>query len=137
MYDFRSCGQIRREFAVWETFKTFMQVIKKQRNAFRSLMSSISPVEYPQTSQPRGSVASLFKILGGMPANMVNHAYLGSGSGFGSGKRCLFFIVYSFDFLNLSLCAFIIFIITKSNYRVCLKKCNEGGLLTIKFRVVF
>jgi hypothetical protein len=37
-------SRLGREFAVWETFKTFMQVIKKQRNA-RSLMSRISMAE--------------------------------------------------------------------------------------------
>lgn len=53
-------SRLGRKFAIWETFKTFMQVIKKQRIA-RSLMPSISLKQ----ANLRGSV-SLFKILGGM-----------------------------------------------------------------------
>ena len=59
------------------------------------------------------------------------------GLGFGSGKRCLFFIVYPFDFLNLSLCAFVIFIIAKQIIGFVFKKYNEGLAWIIGFQSCF
>ena len=69
---------------------------------------------------------------------MVNCAYLqGVGLGFGSGKRCLFFIVYPFDFFNLSLCTFIIFIIENQIQGLSLKNATKGWLGSLVFKLIF